>query len=426
MSDVTLTPAEALAERVLDAARAAGQLDLAPSRQNVAHAALNDIAFPTTRDERWKYTRVARLQQLDFDAAPSTPAPAPDVLPGLDAHRFTFVDGRFVSGEIHHADGTFIGPLSAALSACPEQLTAMETDHFADNEWFAALQAAAPQDGGAVLIPDGASFDRPILLHHHLSAGTHIAQPQHLIVLGREAKAEVIVWTTSDADSNGLYNGAFTVELGEHAHLALEIVQDEDGSSHHIGHHQFRQAASSRLEVRTATARAHWLRNDLHIQQDGHFGDSTFHGCYLPNERQFVDHHTRIDHAMPDGRSDELYKGLAADAATAVFNGKIMVHPDAQRIEAYQKNANLILGEQASINAKPELEIYADDVRCSHGCTTGQFNAEALFYLRSRGMTETEARNLLVRAFLAEVLDGFRPEIQAHVESVYAERLGWK
>ena len=108
-----------------------------------------------------------------------------------------------------------------------------------------------------------------------------------------------------------------------------------------------------------------------------------------------------------------------------MFNGKIMVHPNAQRIEAYQSNANLILGEQAAINAKPELEIYADDVRCSHGCTTGQFDGEALFYLRSRGMTETAARNLLVRAFLAEVLDGFRPQIQAHVESVYAKRLGW-
>lgn len=425
MTEATLTPAAALAERVLDAARAAGQLDLAPVRRDAAHAALNRIAFPTTRDERWKYTRVARLQQLTFDAASNASPAVPAPLSGLDAHRFAFVDGQFVSGDLHHSADTFIGPLSAALSECPGRLSALEQDHFADDEWFAALQAAAPQDGGAVLIPDGVTLDKPVLIHHHLSAGAHLAQPQHLIVLGREAKANVILWTTSDASSSGLYNGAITADVGEHAHLGLEIVQDEHGTSHHIGHHQFRQAASSRLEVRTATARAHWLRNDLHIQQDGQYGDSTFHGCYLPNDRQFVDHHTRIDHAMPDGRSDELYKGLAADSATAVFNGKIMVHPDAQRIEAYQSNSNLILGEQAAINAKPELEIYADDVRCSHGCTTGQFNAEALFYLRSRGMTETEARNLLVRAFLAEVLDGFRPEIQAHVESVYAERLGW-
>jgi Fe-S cluster assembly protein SufD len=308
---------------------------------------------------------------------------------------------------------------------CPDRLSALESDHFAGTEWFAALQASAPQDGGAVLIPDGVTLDKPVFIHHHLSAGTHVAQPQHLVVVGKESRAEVIVWTTTDADADGLYNGAITADLGEHAYLGLEIVQDEHGDAHHIGHHQFRQAASSKLEVRTATARAHWLRNDLHILQGGQYGDSTFHGCYLPNERQFVDHHTRIDHAMPDGRSDELYKGLAAGSATAVFNGKIMVHQDAQRIEAYQSNANLILGEQAAINAKPELEIYADDVRCSHGCTTGQFDGEALFYLRSRGMTETAARNLLVRAFLAEVLDGFRREIQAHVESIYAERLGW-
>ena len=425
MTETTLTPAAALAERVIEAARSAGHLDIAKERKSMAVEALERISYPTTRDERWKYTRVTRIQQLHVAAAPPVPAALPEVLPGFDAHRFTFLDGRFVTGDVVNAEGAFIGPLSAALASCPDRLGALDEEHFADNEWFAALQAAAPQDGGAILVPNGVALSKPILIHHHLSAGTHVSQPQHLIVLGSEAKAEVIFWTTSDTGADGLYTGAITADRGEHAHLGLEMVQDEAGTAHHIGHHQFRQAASSKLEVRTATARAHWLRNDLHILQAGQHGDSTFHGCYLPNERQFVDHHTRIDHAMPDGRSDELYKGLAAGSATAVFNGKIMVHQDAQRIEAYQSNANLILGEQAAINAKPELEIYADDVRCSHGCTTGQFDGEALFYLRSRGMTETAARNLLVRAFLAEILDGFRPEIQAHVESVYAERLGW-
>jgi Fe-S cluster assembly protein SufD len=425
MTEATLTPAAALAERVIEATRSAGQLDVAPGRKAMALATLDRLGYPTTRDERWKYTRVARIQQLPLTPAPLDANAAPAVLNGMDAHRLTFVNGRFVRGERVDASGAFIAPLSDAAESCPERLAALESDHFADNEWFAALQAAAPQDGGAVLIPDGVTLDKPVLVHHHLTAGTHAAQPQHLIVLGREAKAEVILWTTCDPGADGLYNGAIAADLGEHAHLSLEIVQDEHGAAHHIGHHQFKQAASSKLEVRTATACAHWLRNDLHIQQGGQYGDSTFHGCYLPSDQQFVDHHTRIDHAMPDGRSDELYKGLASGSATAVFNGKIMVHPDAQRIEAYQSNANLILGEKAAINAKPELEIYADDVRCSHGCTTGQFDGEALFYLRSRGMTETAARNLLVRAFLAEVLDGFRPEIQAHVESVYAERLGW-
>ena len=425
MSNMTLTPAAALAERVLQVTRETGHPAAAPDRAASAQAALHEIGYPTTRDERWKYTRAARIQQLEFTAAADGVTSIPEVLPGLDAHRFNFIDGRFHAGDTVEINGAFMGALSQAVVQCPDRLSALESDHFSGSEWFAALQASAPQDGGVVILPDGVTADKPILLHHHLSKGTRAAQPQHLIVLGQEAKAEVIVWTTSHEGAKGLYNGAITAEIGEHARLGVEIVQDEHGSPFHIGHHQFRQAASSRLEVRTATARAHWLRNDLHIQQAGQHGDSTFHGCYLPNGQEFVDHHTRIDHAMPDGRSDELYKGLAADAATAVFNGKIMVHKDAQRIEAYQSNANLILGDKAAINAKPELEIYADDVRCSHGCTTGQFDDEALFYLRSRGMSETAARNLLVRAFLAEVLNGFRPEIQQHVESVYAERLGW-
>jgi len=425
MTGTTLTPAAALAERVIDATRQAGHLDVAPERRATAEAALERIAYPTSRDERWKYTRVARLQELEFGGHDGAEIAIPEVLPGFEAQRLTFLDGHFHSGHVLQQDGTFIGPLSAALTQCPEQLDALDADHFAGIEWFAALQAAAPQDGGAIIIPDNVALDRPILLHHHLTAGQSVAQPQHLMVLGKETRAEVIVWTTCDAGAEGLYNGAITADVGERAHLSMEIVQDEHGAAHHIGHHQFRQAASSGLVVRTATARAHWLRNDLHIQQDGPHGDSTFHGCYLPSGQQFVDHHTRIDHAQPDGRSDELYKGLAAESATAVFNGKIMVHPNAQRIEAYQSNANLILGEKAAINAKPELEIYADDVRCSHGCTIGQFDSEAMFYLRTRGMTEPTARSLLVRAFLAEVLNGFRPDIQAHIESVYAERLGW-
>ena len=425
MTETTPTPSDAMAERVLKTVRQFGHLDVAPKRQAAAKAALASIPYPTTRDERWKYTRTGRLQKLNFHRANDHPAPAPEVLPGFDAHRLTFVNGRLQSGNALTRQGMFIGPLSSALAQCPEKVQTLESDHFAEDEWFAALQASAPQDGGAILLDDHVTVERPILLHHHMTGGTTVAQPQHLVILGQESKAQVILWTTCDHDATGLVNAAITAEIGERAHLTMEIVQDEQGEAHHIGHHQFRQAASSHLEVRTATARSHWLRNDLHIQQNGQHGDSTFHGCYLPNGRQFVDHHTRIDHAKPDGKSDELYKGLASGSATAVFNGKIMVHPDAQRIEAYQSNANLILGERATVNSKPELEIYADDVRCSHGCTTGQFDDEALFYLRSRGMTETTARNLLVRAFLAEVLDGFRPEIQKHLESVYAERLGW-
>ena len=265
MNDVTLTPAAALAERVIEATRTTGHLDLAPDRRASALSALETIGYPTTRDERWKYTRVARVQQLEFAPAPAAPAAPPAVLPELGAHRLVFVDGQFVSGEGVNTNGSFIGPLSRAMVDCPDRLSALESDHFAGTEWFAALQASAPQDGGAVLIPDGVTLDKPVFIHHHLSAGTHVAQPQHLVVVGKESRAEVIVWTTTDADADGLYNGAITADLGEHAYLGLEIVQDEHGDAHHIGHHQFRQAASSKLEVRTATARAHWLRNDLHI-----------------------------------------------------------------------------------------------------------------------------------------------------------------
>lgn len=419
----TSTKEAALAHRVLDAVRQQGALSVHSAE---AEAALESLPYPTSRLERWKYTRVAHL--LGLEVASSDGAPTPEkVMPALDAHRLTFVGGQFVEGDIvdEGPEGCFVGPVSVALERYPQRVKALMERGFAKQEWYAALQASAPQDGGCILVPAGGHLDRPVLLHHHMANGTLAAQPQHLIDIAKEAQAEAILWYDTAEGATGLMNGALNVEVGDRARLSLEIVQDEKGTSSHIGHLHFTQGNHSQLTVRTATACAHWLRNDLHIVQDGEHAASTFHGCYLPNEQQFVDHHTRIDHAHPDGRSDELYKGLAADRATAVFNGKIMVHKDAQRIEAYQSNANLLLGEKASMFSKPELEIYADDVRCSHGCTTGQFDAEALFYLRSRGMTETAAHNLLVQAFLAEVLDGFRPEIRDYVHDVYAQRLGW-
>lgn len=424
MSEVaTPTQHAALAARVSDACRSAGMVG-APYPGAVA--ALDTLGYPTTRQERWRYTRVTRLLDVSPTAAAPHTAP-PAVVSGLDALRFTFVAGQFVGGDTldEGANGCFVGPVSVALARYPERLEAWSHSDFATKEWFAALQAAAPQDGVCILVPAGHKLERPVLAHHHMPTGVHVAQPRHLIHIGDNASAEAVLWSDTTAQSEGMMNAAITAAIGDGAHLSLEVVQDEPGTVHHMGHHHFTQGSNSKLTVRTATACAHWLRNDLHIVQDGTHADSTFHGCYLPNGQQFVDHHTRIDHAHPDGQSDELYKGLAADKSTAVFNGKIMVHKDAQRIEAYQRNSNLLLGEQAAMYAKPELEIYADDVRCSHGCTTGQFDKEALFYLRSRGMTETAANNLLVQAFLAEVLDGFRPEIRDYVHSVYARRLGW-
>ena len=419
----TPTQHAALAERVSDACTAVG---LVGEPQTEALAALDAIDYPTTRQERWKYTRVARLLNITPEASAPRKAP-PVVIESLDALRFTFVAGQYVSGDAldEGAEGCFVGPVSLALERYPERLKAWSNSAFATQEWFAALQAAAPQDGVCILVPAGQKLQRPVLAHHHMPDGVQVAQPRHLIHIGDNASAEAVLWSDTTSKSEGLMNAAITAAVGDGASLSLEIIQDEPGKVHHMGHHHFTQGSNSNLTVRTATACAHWLRNDLHILQDGTHADSTFHGCYLPNGDQFVDHHTRIDHAHPDGQSKELYKGLAADKSTAVFNGKIMVHKDAQRIEAYQSNRNLLLGEQAAMYAKPELEIYADDVRCSHGCTTGQFDKEALFYLRSRGMTETAAHNLLVQAFLAEVLDGFRPEIRDYVHAVFARRLGW-
>jgi Fe-S cluster assembly protein SufD len=385
------------------------------------------LTFPTSRDERWRYTRASNMlgRAMHPATAPGS-APAQRPLPNLDAHRLVFVDGHFMAAlsTAGALNGAYIGTWGESIEANPELLKTWGRGAFADKEWFAALQAEGCQDGACIFVPKGVDISsKPVLVEHHLSGAGIAAHPRNIVYLEAGAKAEVLLWTSASPEADGLMNLAFDARIDEKAELKLEFVQDEAGQSAHVSHLHLTQAADSKVEVHTATARAHWLRNDLHIEQIGERANATFHGCFAPGDGQFTDHHTRIDHAMPDGTSSELYKGLAFKGGKAVFNGKIKVHQDAQRIEAFQKNSNILLERGATIYAKPELEIYADDVRCSHGCTTGQFDEEAVFYLRSRGMPEAAARRLLTQAFMAESIVGLRPEAREHVEALFLKRI---
>jgi len=398
--------------------------EAATGRENLD---LGGLQFPTTRDERWRYTRVASILTRSMrPALEAGPAPSERPLPNLDAWRLVFVDGHYVEHLSSGAkvDGSYIGTWSESTRAWPELLESWGRGGFARKEWFAALQAEGSQDGGAIHVPKGVDLRaKTILIEHHLSRPGIVAHPRNIIHLEAGAKANVMLWSSSDESADGLLNLALDARVEDNAELKLEYIQDEAGRNAHISHLHITQASNSRLEVHTATARAHWLRNDLHIEQIGTDANAIFNGCFAPGDGQFTDHHTRIDHTMPDGTSAELYKGLAFKGGKAVFNGKIKVHQDAQRIEAFQKNSNILLERGATVYAKPELEIYADDVRCSHGCTTGQFDEEAVFYLRSRGMTEGAARRLLTQAFLAEALSGLCDEAREHVEAALLQRI---
>jgi Fe-S cluster assembly protein SufD len=202
-------------------------------------------------------------------------------------------------------------------------------------------------------------------------------------------------------------------------------VQDESQKAYHIGTTQVYQADNSHFYSATVTLNGNFIRNNLNIVLNGQHAEAFMYGLYMPNGRQHIDNHTLVDHAMPNSYSSELYKGILDDNSTGVFNGKIFVRPDAQKTNAYQSCKNVVLSSGASMNTKPQLEIFADDVKCSHGTTTGQLNDEALFYMRSRGIPKDEARSLLLYAFSQDVLSQIKIQpIREYLERVVTEKLG--
>jgi Fe-S cluster assembly protein SufD len=265
------------------------------------------------------------------------------------------------------------------------------------------------------------------VLIHHLTDGKDVASfPRHFVRVEEGGEVDVVVWSSSTKNSSGMYNGILEASIAPNARLMLEKVCNEDGEIYHFSHENIIQERDSKFKMHTFTVKGHWVRNELEIISRGKGTDSIFNGAFLPTGNEHVDNHTTMDHTSTDGTSSELYRGIMYGTSTGVFNGKVFVRPDAQRTNAFQQNTNIVADRGASINAKPELEIYADDVKCSHGCTVGQFDLDALFYLKSRGIDEKAAKALLVEAFLADVISNVpSAELREEIMKIYKERHGW-
>jgi Fe-S cluster assembly protein SufD len=209
--------------------------------------------------------------------------------------------------------------------------------------------------------------------------------------------------------------------------LTLHKIQAEAGTNFHVSKENIKQDKDSNFTLHTTTLNGNFVRNDVNVAVNGQNCETNLYGAYILNGTQHVDNHTVIDHKVAHCLSNELYKGVIDDKATAVFNGKVFVRKDAQKINAFQSNANVLMSDDATVNSKPELEIYADDVKCSHGSTTGQLDEEAVFYLRARGISEKSARNLVVSAFVNDALEKTEnEEVLAYIYSLVKERFGWE
>lgn len=391
---------------------------------DVLAAAQNTLAtldFPTTRVERWKYTRVAKIANKTFTAARGSASVLN--LPVKDAQTIVFVNG-FYDAALSSTEGqagVTVQPLSANVAT-----EFIGKNLRTDNNVFAALNTVYATDGAYVHISAKTVVEKPIQIVHVLTGDNTIANLRNVIVAEKFSQAEIVQVFLSENATESFANNVTEVFVEENAKLNIEKLQNEAENNFHISNEHVKQAKSSHFTINSITLNGGLVRNELFIDVEGENCDTHLNGTYVLKGSQQVDNYTTVDHLFPHCESNEMYKGVMDENSTAVFNGKVFVRPQAQKINAYQSNGNVLLSDSASVNSKPELEIYADDVKCSHGSTTGQLDEEAIYYLRARGISEKSAKALMVTAFIGDVIDKIEnEEVVKYVHNSLHNRFGW-
>ncbi|MEZ2442697.1 Fe-S cluster assembly protein SufD [Chitinophaga sp. RCC_12] len=390
------------------------------------------IGLPTLKTEAWRYTNIQRyLKEFPYELLTTASPVAEEVvnstaIPELDCYRIVLVNGHLQADQstLPQGKGITVGAMSAHTTT-PGFVTYFNEQHHLAAESLAQLNTALFADGLYIELAANTVVDKPIHVVNVYSCTAHaFIQPRHLWILNRNAAATIIE-TSIHPETAAI---AF-------ANSVLETVVLENAE---LWHYNVQQGAESFREVHTTAAQQHkdsryhhfnftlpntpFTRNNLSVALNGSHTETNLNGLYIASKHQHVDNHTFMDHIMPDCNSNELYKGVLLDNANGVFTGKILVHQEAQKTNAFQQNNNLLLGTKADINSQPQLEIYADDVKCSHGFTAGQFSEESMFYLRSRGIGEDAAKALMVNAFSHDITDAVKvPALQHFLQTQIAE-----
>ena len=392
--------------------------------------------FPNRRLEAWKYTSLTGLQQVDFSIFPkeSQGLEYKDVkryfLHETDTYKIVFIDGIYSSylSETTH-DGVDICLMSAALNK-PMYRPVIELyfNKVASGEdSLTSLNTAFTHEGAYIYIPKNKAPRKPVEILH-LATGNEAAlmlQPRNLIIVEENAELQVIERHQSLTTNEVLTNSVTEIFAGKNAIVDYYKVQNDQHSASLIDNTYIDQKAGSQVSVHTFSFGGKLTRNNLNFYQDGQHANSVLKGVTILGEKQHVDHFTLVHHQQPDSESHQDYKGIYGDFSTGVFNGKIIVDKIAQKTNAFQQNNNLLISDKSSVNTKPQLEIFADDVKCSHGCTVGQLDRDALFYLQARGIPKREAEALLMYAFANNVLESVRiPALKLRINKLIADKLG--
>jgi Fe-S cluster assembly protein SufD len=403
------------------------------------HAALELFrknGFPTQRMENWKYTDVRPITRKAFLTLDRTNEKINSELLGkgrlldIESHELVFIDGVYSQrfSKIKSLPGATVVQNIAEVNSSQNNIVSEHITKYADPglNSFTALNTAFMNHGALIHVPANVVVKIPFNIIYLSTSNNRptAIYPRNLIIMGENAGATVIENYIGPDDADYFTNAVTEICMYAGSRLQHYKIQQESLKSYHIGNLHVRHDENSHVESYSISLGGSLVRNDIHSQLHAAGAGVVLNGLYLANGHQHMDNHTRIDHQAPFTTSRENYRGVLNDNARGVFNGKVVVHRDAQKTDAMQSNANLLLSDNAEVDTKPELEIYADDVKCAHGATVGQFDKDMMFYLRSRALDEVTARNLLTYAFIDEVIRHVEPtSLRRHLEQSIINRM---
>jgi Fe-S cluster assembly protein SufD len=394
-----------------------------------AIADFRKLGIPTVKHEEWKYTRVGSLLQNNLEVQAPDQVKPEDIealkLPG-DAHEIFVINGRFSSASA--PEGMIISSLGAEAKGqykgIIEQHLGTSSKYHPDG--INAMNTAFADHGLFIFINRGKKIDKPVYIYYindNRSFPT-LSLPRALVYVSAAAEVEITEHYISLGANDSFTNQVTEFVVEQDAIVNYYKIQNEGPNASQVSTTQFTQIGKSLTNATTISLSGNIIRNNLNMVMEAEHGESHMYGLYLLDGKTHVDNHTIVDNVMPNCFSNELYKGIMDGESTGVFNGKIFVRQDAQKTNAYQSNKNVLLTDTASVNTKPQLEIFADDVKCSHGCTIGKLDEEALFYLRARGIGERSAKSLLLHAFAVDILENIKSEpLRTYVDQLISERL---
>jgi Fe-S cluster assembly protein SufD len=402
-----------------------------------AIAFFSSLNFPTTHDEDWRFTNITSLLKYNFLPSGKINLKQKQIkkflFKQISNNNLVFVNGHFVPelSKINNLpDGLNVGSIAGEI----KNGSAIIEEHFGKyanykTQIFTALSTAFTQDGAFIYVPDNIIVDEPINILFITAAGEEkiLSQPRNLFVAGKNSQLTII--ERYAALDNGIYftNVVSEIVTGEHSSINHIKIQEESLNAFHVSRTEVDQEKDSNFISYSISLGGEISRYDLNSKFNGEGGECSLNGLYLLTGSQLYDTHSLIDHAKPHCTSHEHYKGIIDDTSRGVFNGKVIVRKDAQKTIAFQANNNIILSDGALVNTKPQLEIFADDVKCSHGATVGQLDQDSLFYLRSRGIGVEKARDILIHAFGSDVIKSIKIEqVKNYLEEILEGRFNKK